>query len=82
VLVDYSPLIVEKYQVTSAPSFKLFVNGEVAQTLFGMRTSDDLYYTLKNYVQKKNNYDDFDWGELFGEEEEKEDNKEEEKVNK
>jgi len=77
VLVDYSPIIVEKYQVTSAPSFKLFVNGEVAQTLFGIRTTDDLYYTLKNYLQKKNYYDDFDWGELFGEKE-KEDNIEEE----
>ncbi|MFV9511528.1 thioredoxin family protein [Tepidibacillus sp. LV47] len=68
--VNFSPKIVEKYQVTSAPSFKLFVDGEVVQTLFGMRTPDDLYYTIKNYVKKEENYEDV-WAALLKEEETK-----------
>lgn len=70
--VETSPEIVEKYNVASAPSFKLFVDGEVVQTLFGMRAADDLYYTLSNYVKKDEKaYEDL-WGELFTEEENKE----------
>lgn len=49
-IVDNSPEIVDAYHVTAAPSFKLFVDGEVVQTLFGLRTSNNLYYTLKNYI--------------------------------
>jgi len=44
----------------------LFVDGEVVQTLFGMRSSDDLYYTIKNYVKKEENYEDI-WATLFEE---------------
>ncbi|GBF12226.1 hypothetical protein HK1_02287 [Tepidibacillus sp. HK-1] len=75
--VNFSPNIVEKYQVSAAPSFKLFVDGEVVQTLFGMRSPDDLYYTLKNYVKKEENYEDI-WSTLFAEAEE---NNEEENGN-
>lgn len=63
-VVDYSPIIVEKYKVSSAPSFKLFQNGEVVQTLFGIRASEDLYYTIKNYVKKEENYEDI-WATLL-----------------
>ncbi len=66
--VDYSPKIVEKYQVSSAPSFKLFVDGELVQTLFGLRAPDDLYYTIKNYVKEKENYEDV-WATLMEESE-------------
>ncbi|WP_084024482.1 thioredoxin family protein [Vulcanibacillus modesticaldus] len=62
--VENSTEITEKYQVTSAPSFKLFVNGEVVQTLFGMRSPDDLYYTIKNYVKEEENYADV-WASLL-----------------
>jgi thioredoxin-like negative regulator of GroEL len=62
--IDYSSKIVDAYHVTSAPSFKLFVDGEVIQTLFGLRSSDDLYYTIKNYVKTKENYTDV-WSELL-----------------
>jgi len=65
-VIDYSTKIVDTYHVTSAPSFKLFVNGEVIQTLFGLRSSDDLYYTLKNYIKTKDNYKDV-WTELLEE---------------
>lgn len=68
-VVDYSPEIVEKYQVSSAPSFKLFVDGEVVQTLFGLRSPDDLYYTIKNYVKEEENYEDI-WASLLDETEE------------
>ena len=70
-VVDYSPNIVEKYEVSSAPSFKLFVDGEVVQTLFGMRSPDDLYYTLSNYVKKdESSYGDL-WADLIEETEKK-----------
>lgn len=68
--VNFSPNIVEKYQVSAAPSFKLFVDGEVVQTLFGMRSPDDLYYTIKNYVKKEENYEDV-WAALFAEDDQK-----------
>ncbi len=54
--------------VSSAPSFKLFVDGEVVQTLFGMRSKDDLYYTIKNYINKEENYADI-WSTLLDEDE-------------
>ncbi|WP_339064008.1 thioredoxin family protein [Tepidibacillus marianensis] len=66
--VNFSPNIVEKYQVSAAPSFKLFMDGEVIQTLFGMRSPDDLYYTIKNYIKKEENYEDV-WATLFEESE-------------
>lgn len=62
-IIDDSPEIVEAYHVTSAPSFKLFIDGEVIQTLFGLRSSDDLYYTLKNYISTANHYNEI-WPEL------------------
>lgn len=65
-IIDNSPLIVEACHVTSAPSFKLFVDGRVTQTLFGLRSADDLYYTLKNYVKAKEDYEDV-WSELLEE---------------
>lgn len=63
-IVDYSPKLVNKYQVSSAPSIKLFVEGEVVQTLFGMRSPDDLYYTLKSYLKQEEDYSSV-WGELL-----------------
>ncbi len=51
----------------------MFVDGEVVQTLFGMRSSDDLYYTIKNYIKEEENYEDV-WATLFdADEAEKED---------
>ncbi|MBE3554770.1 MAG: thioredoxin family protein, partial [Thermicanus sp.] len=62
-VVDYAPKVVERLQVTSAPSLKFLVNGEVVHTSFGIRTTDDLYYNLSPYVKKNENpYEDFDWG--------------------
>lgn len=65
--VEESSVIIDKYNVTSAPSFKLFVDGEVVQTLFGLRAKDDLYYTLTDYVKKDASaYEDL-WGDLLEE---------------
>lgn len=65
--VEESSIIIDKYNVTSAPSFKLFVDGEVVQTLFGLRAKDDLYYTLTDYVKKDASaYEDL-WGDLLEE---------------
>jgi len=49
-IVDYSPKLVNKYQVV--------------QTLFGMRSPDDLYYTLKSYLKQEEDYSSV-WGELL-----------------
>jgi len=63
--VEESSEIIDKYNVTSAPSFKVFIDGEVVQTLFGLRTKDDLYYTLTDYLKKNaNTYEDL-WGDLL-----------------
>lgn len=65
--VDASSKIIDKYNVTSAPSFKLFIDGEVVQTLFGLRAKDDLYYTLSTYLKKDAHaYEDL-WGEIIEE---------------
>lgn len=63
-IVDYAPQVVERLQVTSAPSIKFLVNGEVVHTSFGIRTTDDLYYNISPYVKRDvNPYEDFDWGD-------------------
>lgn len=49
--VHYSSQIVERLQVTSTPSFKFLVNGEVVYTSFGIRTKEDLYYNIITYLK-------------------------------
>ncbi|GAB6099332.1 hypothetical protein JCM16358_12110 [Halanaerocella petrolearia] len=40
----------DKYKVTSVPVFKLFKEGEVVYTGFGVRESNDLYYQLSSFL--------------------------------
>lgn len=54
--IDFSPNLVNKYKILSVPMIKLFIDGQVVETLFGLRHKDDIYYTLKNYNKSKNNY--------------------------
>ncbi|MBO8170573.1 MAG: thioredoxin family protein [Bacillaceae bacterium] len=42
--------LAEKYHISSIPCLKLFKEGEQVHTLFGVRTPDDLYYTIKSYL--------------------------------
>ena len=43
-----------------------------------MRSSDDLYYTIKNYVKEEDNYEDV-WATLFDAEDNQEEKDEKEK---
>jgi thiol-disulfide isomerase/thioredoxin len=49
--VHFSPHVVQRLQVTTTPSFKFLVNGEVVYTSFGIRTKDDLYYNIIAYLK-------------------------------
>lgn len=42
--------VTEEYKITSVPVFKLFENGEVVYTGFGVRESKDLYYQLSSFL--------------------------------
>lgn len=48
--VDESTELTASLGIRSIPALKLFRNGEVVHTFFGVRTPDDLYYTIKSYL--------------------------------
>lgn len=48
--ISNSPKIVERYQVSSVPILKLFIEGKVVYTAFGIRDSSDLYYQIKSFL--------------------------------
>ncbi|AGB40365.1 Thioredoxin [Halobacteroides halobius DSM 5150] len=49
-LISEVPEIREKYKITSVPVFKLFKEGKVVYTGFGVRESNDLYYQLSSFL--------------------------------
>lgn len=40
--IDASPELAEKYEVMSLPTFKVFKNGEVTETVSGAKSKEDL----------------------------------------
>lgn len=48
--VEKAPRLVRRFDVTSAPTLKLFVRGEPVHTWFGARRPEDLYYMLRAYL--------------------------------
>ncbi|TDX43614.1 thioredoxin family protein [Orenia marismortui] len=48
-MISKAPKTIARYNISSVPILKLFSDGELVYTGFGVRNSNDLYYQLKSF---------------------------------
>jgi thioredoxin-like negative regulator of GroEL len=54
--VHFSPKIVELLKVTSTPSIKYLVKGEVVHTYYGIHSADELYDSIKIILKNRGEF--------------------------